>query len=129
MKILGRVILAPWYVTFGTVGRSYGNDLDYPIFLKIGKYAIGVMNLSRMSGTCDTTTFTMHSIKYTFDKDAQERRKKTKEFSFMWRPDVTWEHFNRDSYFAHKRKLYEKKYGPLKKSGDNSLTPQKVENK
>ena len=68
-----------------------------------------------MSGTCDTTTFIKWFICYEFDQEDNRLRKGlVKEVSFTWRPDVTWEAFDRESYLKQKRRKFEAKYGPFK---------------
>jgi hypothetical protein len=104
MKIGKRTFLSPLFIAFGDPGVWSSESL---VDLKIGQYRIRILYPSKMSGTCDTTTWYVEFRKGNI----------VKQLRVCWRLDVTHQHWNKESYFKKKRAQYEKKYGPLKERG------------
>lgn len=75
-------------------------------FMGWGKYQFRIPKLLRMSGTCDTTSFSVQLIK----DNGPETMRSEWELGFYWRPDVTWHYYWPKSYRDYKTYLYNKKY-------------------
>lgn len=106
-KFLPRPLISPLYFAFKrNEAFIYSSDPDkyFKFNLKIGEFfGFRIHPISRSGGSCDTSAFL-------FDFKVRENWYYT---SITWRLDVTWREWNKDTYFAHKRKQYEKKYGKL----------------
>jgi hypothetical protein len=73
MKILGKHLVSPIYIRLSKQpGRLYSSVQSYPILLKFGRRAIRILDIRRMSGSTETTTFSIHLIGFKKDSESRE---------------------------------------------------------